>query len=60
MSEAKLNLFQRMMGDFCHHCPVCSYGRKKPESPIGKIMHSKAHADHCPFWNAEKKMFGEN
>jgi hypothetical protein len=42
----------------CHYCPLCRYGRKYPESFIGRLLHHKSHADHCPFWKAEKEKYG--
>ncbi len=41
----------------CHHCPVCSYGRRHPESWIGKLLKHPAHAEHCPLWKAEKEIY---
>ncbi len=57
MKKVKLNLFHRVMGHTCHHCPICSYARKKPESKIGKVLHHPAHANNCPAWKSEKEMF---
>ncbi|MDD2707832.1 MAG: hypothetical protein PHV34_07450 [Verrucomicrobiae bacterium] len=50
---------RRILGLACHHCPFCSYGRKHPNSLIGKLMHSSLHANHCPAWNAEKALYPE-
>ena len=60
MTKNKIGFYKKMMGSVCHHCPICKYGRKNPESAIGKILHSKIHADHCPMWRAEKEIYGEN
>jgi len=43
----------------CHYCPICMYGRGKPESVIGKILHHRLHAEHCPMWKAEKAKYGQ-
>lgn len=57
MSEAQPGIYKKIMGTVCHHCPICKYGRNHPESVIGKILHHKLHADHCPMWKAEKEVF---
>jgi len=49
---------KHLLGWLCHHCPVCRYGRKHPESLIGRALHSKLHVDNCPAWKAEKEMYG--
>ena len=38
---------------FCHHCQFCAYGRRRPESLLGRLLRYPLHADHCPFWKAE-------
>ncbi len=48
---------RRLLGAACHHCPLCVYGRRRPESWIGRILHHRWHADHCPFWKAEQELY---
>jgi hypothetical protein len=60
MIENKTGLYKKIMGSVCHYCPICKYGRKNPESAIGKMLHAKIHADHCPMWKAEKEIYGES
>jgi len=55
--QKKVGLFKKAFGTFCHHCPVCSYGRKNPDSVIGKMLHHPLHADNCPAWKAEKELY---
>ncbi len=57
--KEEIGIFKKMQATMCHHCPLCSHARKKPDSVIGKIMHHKAHSDNCPLWNAEKEVYGE-
>ena len=59
MGEPKLSFPQKMMAAVCHHCPFCRAARKNPNSIIGKILHHKMHADHCPFWKAEIAAYGQ-
>ncbi|MCP4600188.1 MAG: hypothetical protein GY847_06575 [Proteobacteria bacterium] len=60
MSKAKAGFFKRTQAKFCHHCPVCSHARKKPESFIGQILHNPRHTEHCPTWKAEKELYQES
>ena len=48
---------ERAMAWLCHACPICKYGRKHPESVVGKILHHDIHARHCPLWKAEKAVY---
>lgn len=52
-----LSPLKKTMAFFCHHCPMCSYGRKHPDSLVGRVLHSSLHADHCPAWKAEKEAY---
>lgn len=58
MSETKLSYPRKIMAAICHHCPFCRAARKNPNSVVGKILHHKMHADHCPFWKAEIAAYG--
>jgi hypothetical protein len=57
MNQEKIGFHQRIMASVCHHCPLCKHARNNPESMLGKILHHKIHADHCPFWKAEKTVY---
>jgi len=59
MSESRLSFSKKIMASVCHHCPFCNHARKNPNSIIGKILHHKFHADHCPFWKAEIAVYGK-
>lgn len=52
--------FKRARAFLCHKCPFCNYGRKHPDSVIGKMLNHPLHADHCPMWKAEKELYGED
>lgn len=58
MAEKQAGVFKRMRASLCHHCPVCSYGRRHPQSRLGRMLHHPAHAEHCPFWKAEQELYG--
>ncbi|MBM3131412.1 MAG: hypothetical protein FJZ95_00020 [Chloroflexi bacterium] len=59
MTETKIGLFKKARASMCHHCPMCHYGRKHPESKIGRMLHHPSHAEHCAMWKAEKEVYGE-
>jgi hypothetical protein len=59
MNEKRINPLKKVVAVVCHHCPFCSYGRKYPDSILGKMMHHKIHADNCPLWKAEKELYGD-
>jgi hypothetical protein len=48
---------QRVLGTLCHHCPVCAYGRRHPDSALGRVLRHPWHADRCPFWKAEQEQY---
>lgn len=49
---------KRILAGICHHCPLCRYGRKNPDSAVGRLLRHPLHADHCPAWKAEKELYG--
>lgn len=57
--EGKLTIFKKIRARICHNCPVCNHARKNPESRIGRVLHHRYHAENCPFWKAEKEVYGE-
>ena len=60
MNENSVSFYKKLMASMCHHCPLCKHGRKNPQSTVGKILHHKLHADHCPMWKAEKQVYPDN
>lgn len=58
--EGMVSVFKKIRATVCHHCPLCRHGRKNPTSIIGKVLHHKYHADHCPMWKAEKEVYGDD
>jgi hypothetical protein len=56
--EKRMTLSKRVAAALCHHCPLCRYGRKSPQSLVGRILHHRLHAEHCPFWKAERDAYG--
>ncbi len=59
MTEEKIGAFKKIRATICHHCPFCKHARENPDSAIGKILHHKLHADHCPMWKAEQEVYGK-
>ena len=57
--KEKTGFFKGVMASLCHNCPICRYGRKAPGSLVGRILHHPFHAEHCPFWKAEREMYRE-
>jgi hypothetical protein len=60
VNEEKSTVFKRIRARICHNCPVCNHARKNPDSKIGRMLHHRYHADNCPFWKAEKEVYGED
>ena len=58
MKEYSVSPFKKVLASMCHHCPLCRYGRAKPDSVLGKVLHHRLHADYCPLWKAEKAVYG--
>jgi hypothetical protein len=58
MSENTVGPVRKALAVMCHYCPLCRYGRAKPDSVIGKVLHHRLHADHCPMWKAERAVYG--
>ncbi len=57
--EERLTMFKKIRARICHNSPACNHARKNPESRIGRVLHHRYHADNCPFWKAEKEVYGE-
>jgi hypothetical protein len=53
-----MDRLRSLLALFCHHCPFCAYGRRRPESLLGRLLRYPLHADHCPFWKAEIERYG--
>ncbi len=54
--KAGIPLLTRILGTACRWCPICRYGRGHPASLLGRILSHPLHADHCPFWKAERTL----
>jgi hypothetical protein len=59
MSEDNIGRFKKIRAAICHNCPMCKHARGNPQSVIGKILHHKMHAEHCPMWKAEQEVYGK-
>jgi hypothetical protein len=57
MKDRDVGFVRRVMAGACHYCAICRYGRRNPESIVGRILHHRIHADHCPFWKLEKQVY---
>ncbi|MFH1726110.1 MAG: hypothetical protein ABII00_15995 [Elusimicrobiota bacterium] len=60
MNDKESSPPNRFLGAICHHCPLCRFGRKRPGSLIGRLLHHPLHAENCPFWKAEKDLYGQS
>jgi hypothetical protein len=58
MSEGGVGPVRTLLARMCHACPICKFGRERPESVLGRILSHPLHANHCPMWKAEKEMYG--
>jgi hypothetical protein len=54
-----VSAFKKLRATICNHCPICNHARKNPDSTIGKILHHRYHADHCPLWKACEDVYRE-
>jgi len=59
MKENDIGRFKKIRAAICHNCPMCKHARENPQSMIGRILHHKLHADHCPMWKAEQEVYGK-
>jgi len=59
MSKPATGFLGTALAWMCHHCPVCAHGRAHPESLLGRVLHHRLHADHCPMWKAEQVVYGK-
>jgi hypothetical protein len=60
MAEPRVGLLTQALGSICRYCPMCIHARAHPDSFLGRILHHPLHADHCPFWKAEKQVAKES
>ena len=58
MTDSKISLITTALAAVCSHCPLCNHARAHPESWLGRVLHHPIHADHCPFWKAERAVAG--
>jgi hypothetical protein len=52
----EISLATRILGTACRLCPLCRAARRRPASLVGRILAHPLHADHCPFWKAERAL----
>ena len=57
VDEKPMSPLRRVLAAACHYCPLCVYGRNRPESLVGRILRHPWHADHCPLWKAERERY---
>ena len=60
MSKEEIPVFKKLRAKICDNCPLCNRARNNPDSRIGKILHHRYHADHCPMWKAHKEVYGDD
>ena len=54
MTDSTIGTFRKALAAICSRCPICNRARAHPESWLGRVLHHPLHADHCPFWKAER------
>ena len=54
MTDSTVGALTKALAAICSRCPVCNHARAHPESWLGRVLHHPLHADHCPFWKAER------
>jgi hypothetical protein len=45
------------LAGLCHHCAICPYSAKRPDSAFEKAM--RWHRTWCPAWKAHTKVYGQ-
>lgn len=53
-NEAEMTPAEIKLAGKCRNCPLCRYGRNKPETIAGRVMNW--HGKHCPAWQALIKL----
>jgi len=59
MTDPKIGAFRKTLAAICSACPICNHARAHPDSWLGRVLHHPLHADHCPFWKAERDVAAE-
>jgi hypothetical protein len=54
--KPQFGIITRSLAGFCHHCGICSYANRKPNSAFEKVM--RWHRTWCPAWAAHSKVYG--
>ena len=52
-----LGLATRSLAGLCHHCGICPFAARRPESTFEKLM--RWHRTWCPAWKAHTRVYGE-
>lgn len=59
MTDTGVGVVKKTLAAICSRCLICNHARAHPESWIGRVLHHPLHADHCPFWKAERDVAAE-
>jgi hypothetical protein len=46
----------RGLAGVCHHCGICPFAERKPDSAFGRLM--RWHRTWCPAWAAHTRVYG--
>ena len=49
-------LATRALAGLCHHCGICPYAAKRPDTAFEKAM--RWHRTWCPGWKSHTKVYG--
>ena len=55
--DREYGLGTRALAGVCHHCGICPYANRKPDSSFGRLM--SWHRTWCPAWNAHTQVYGK-
>ncbi len=53
----QLSTLTQMLAGVCHHCGICPFAERKPDSAFGRLM--RWHRNWCPAWAAHTRVYGE-
>jgi len=56
-SADQLSTLTHLLAGSCHHCGICPFAERKPDSAFGRLM--RWHRSWCPAWAAHTRVYGE-
>jgi len=56
-TEDQFTMLTRTLAGVCHHCGICPFAERRPDSAFGRLM--RWHRNWCPAWAAHTRVYGE-